>query len=221
MDYRSGGEKSVAEIQGGKTKLIPTGVKRLLWDKLQKKRKKGLFFNFDEKFIPGHHCKVKQAFLIEPVDNIEGEEMEESGKDNDPKISVHAMAGTRGPKTMHLGSWIKKRRVIVLVDNGPSYNSINEEIAKKLQLKATTMEPFQVQVAYGERLTYQELYGRIPIRIQGVTITIDLFALPLEGLDVVLGVQWLESLGRVVTDCRRGLWSFYGEMAHGHFKVWN
>lgn len=38
------------------------------------------------------------------------------------------------------------------------------------------------------------------MRIQGVIVTADLFALPLQGLYVVLGVQWLRGLGKVVTD---------------------
>lgn len=41
-------------------KAIPQGVKRLPWEELQKRREKGLFFNCDEKFVPGHRCKIKQ-----------------------------------------------------------------------------------------------------------------------------------------------------------------
>lgn len=40
--------------------------------------------------------------------------------------------------------------------------------------------------------------------MQGVTITTDLFALPLEGLDFVLGVQLLVGLGDVVTNYKDG-----------------
>jgi hypothetical protein len=36
--------------------------------------------------------------------------------------------------------------------------------------------------------------------VQGLTFTVTLFSLPLTGLDVVLGVQWLEKLGPVVCD---------------------
>lgn len=34
--------------------------------------------------------------------------------------------------------------------------------------------------------------------VQGLTIMVTLFSLPMTGLDVVLGVQWLEKLGPVV-----------------------
>ncbi|KAL8536044.1 hypothetical protein ACS0TY_011615 [Phlomoides rotata] len=40
-------------------------VRRLMWDKMQRRRKRGLCFNCDEKFALGHKCKMKQAFFIE------------------------------------------------------------------------------------------------------------------------------------------------------------
>ena len=39
-----------------------------------------------------------------------------------------------------------------------------------------------------------------PISLQGYKFTIDLFVLAIEGPDVVLGIQWLQSLGRVSHD---------------------
>lgn len=52
------------------------------------------------------------------------------------------------------------------------------------------------------------MYRAVPIKIQGVTVTADLYALPLGGLDVVLGIQWLEGLGRVITDYGQGIMEF-------------
>lgn len=67
-------------------------------------------------------------------------------------------------------------------------------MAKKLNLAATKVGPFQVRVESGEKLTCDYLYKSVPIRYQCVTISTDLLALPLGGLDVVLGIQWLEGL---------------------------
>ncbi|CAA0840374.1 Unknown protein, partial [Striga hermonthica] len=44
--------------------------------------------------------------------------------------------------------------------------------------------------------------------VQGVTVKADLYALPLVGPDVMLGVQWLEGLGKVTTDFRIGVTEF-------------
>ncbi|CAA0816638.1 transducin family protein / WD-40 repeat family protein, partial [Striga hermonthica] len=110
------------------------------------------------------------------------------------EISVHAMAGTQGPKTMKMPVWVRDRRVIVLIDNGSSHNFITSSLSDKLNLHVTKVEPFEVRVANGERLKCSEFYRGVPIKMQGVTLKADLYALPLVGPDVVLGVQWLEEL---------------------------
>lgn len=208
--------KHTGSIQESAREVVPpkmtprpllAGVRRLSWDEMQKKHEKGLCFNYDEKFTPGHKCKVKQAYLIEPV-GLNDDEIEELLEVEDAKILVHAMSVVRGPKTMRINSWIKNRRVVVLIDSGSTHNFINHEIAKKLNLVASKVETFQVRVASREKLKCETLYRAVPIKIQGVTISADLYALPLEGLDVVLGVQWLEGLGRVVTDYGQGIIEF-------------
>lgn len=77
-----------------------------------------------------------------------------------------------------------------------------------MNLEATAIESFQVRVASGERLSCTKIYKNVQIRVQGFVITADLFELTLGGIDVVLGVQWLEGLGRVVTDYGRGTMEF-------------
>lgn len=84
---------------------------------------------------------------------------------------------------------VKKRWVVILVDNGSSHNFINKKLAIKLNLTAMKIEPFKVRVANGEGLMCDTQYKEVPLQIQGVLIKVDLFALPLVGPDVVLGVQ--------------------------------
>lgn len=40
----------------------------------------------------------------------------------------------------------------------------------------------------------------ISIDIQTITCAVDLYVLPIVGADIVFGVQWLKSLGPVLTD---------------------
>lgn len=112
------------------------------------------------------------------------------------------MAGIRGPRTMRLGYWIKGRRVMVLIDSGSTHNFINQEITRKENLTALSIEPFQVRVANGERLICDKMFKQVPINIQGISLAADLFALSLKG------IQWLESLGRIVTNYSDGTMEF-------------
>ncbi|CAA0807947.1 Unknown protein, partial [Striga hermonthica] len=190
-----------------------TEVKRFTEEEMARRREKGLCFRCEEKYTPGHRCK--QNYLIEFVDSDDEEpvieeerEVEVEVHDDEAEISVHAMAGTKGPRTMRLPAWVKDQRVTVLVDNGSSQNFINATLSHKLKLPTSMVEPFEVRVANGERLRCSKVYQGVPIKFQGVTVKADLFALPLVGPDVVLGVQWLEGLGDVTTNYRKGVMKF-------------
>ncbi|CAA0807950.1 Unknown protein, partial [Striga hermonthica] len=53
-----------------------------------------------------------------------------------------------------------------------------------------------------------ESFRKVPIKFQGVTVKADLYALPLVRPNVIVGVQWLEGLGKVTTDYRTGIMEF-------------
>ncbi|CAA0840317.1 Unknown protein, partial [Striga hermonthica] len=100
-----------------------TEVKRLTEEEMAQRREKGLCFRCEEKYTPGLRCK--QNYLIEFVDSDDEEpvieeerEVEVEVLDDEAEIAVHAMAGTKGPRTMCLPAWVKDQRVTVLVDNG-------------------------------------------------------------------------------------------------------
>ena len=56
---------------------------------------------------------------------------------------------------------------------------------------------FHVYVGNGNKLTSQLHSPKVEIQIQGYKFLLDLFALPMEGLDIFLGVQWLLEFGEV------------------------
>ena len=79
---------------------------------MQARREKGLCFNCDEKFAPGHKCKLQQAFLIEVVEEFEvGCELISDDKEEEcvaiPEISLHALSGISTPQTMRVVGTIR------------------------------------------------------------------------------------------------------------------
>ena len=52
----------------------------------------------------------------------------------------------------------------------------------------------------GEEIRCQQRCSSVTVHIQRHSFTIDFHILPLCGADVVLGVQWLKTLGPVLTD---------------------
>ena len=84
---------------------------------MQARRDKGLCYNCDEKFGPGHWCKTQQVFILETVaDAEESAEVEEASNEEEEsattlEILLHALSGIATPQTMRLTGLIKGRRL--------------------------------------------------------------------------------------------------------------
>ena len=101
--------------------------------------------------------------------------------------------------------------VIILIDSGSTHNFISERTATLLRLLVVPTEPFKVQVANGDSLKCRGRFDEASLNLQGVVFSLTLYSLPLTGLDIVLGIQWLELLGLVMCDWKRLTMEFLWE----------
>ena len=67
-------------------------------------------------------------------------------------------------------------------------------------LSCRTTSPLRVMVGNGQYLECHSICDAISVQIQNHNFTVDLHVLPISSANVVLGVQWLKSLGPVLTD---------------------
>ena len=189
-------------------------IRRLSPTKMKERQDKGLCFNCDEKFALRHRCK--KLFLIEgcwPEEDSSDETrvIEEKESYKDLEISLHAMAGSLAPQTMQAHGVINQQSLVMLVNLGSTHNFIEERLVEKLGLKCNMEEQFNVKVACGGRISCKGRCIGVQVRIQGVTLDIDFYLLPLEGYEVVLGAQWLRTLGMIEWDFSKLLMRFqYG-----------
>jgi hypothetical protein len=112
---------------------------------------------------------------------------------------------------MRIAAKIGSCNIIILIDSGSTHNFISERTSNLLQLPVVPTETFTVQVANGESLKCQGRFEKVPVDLQGIVFSLTLYSLPLTGLDVVLGIQWLELLGFVVYDWKRLTMEFLWE----------
>jgi hypothetical protein len=106
-------------------------------------------------------------------------------------ISVQAIHGTEGSKTIRLKGNLGGKDMFMLINSGSSHSFIDEQTAKGLLGWQILSNPVQVQVANGEtlRCTHQlpkQLWG-----IQGHSFYTTFKILPLQRYDVILGMDWL------------------------------
>lgn len=121
----------------------------------------------------------------------------------EPKITLHALIGWTALRTMRLTAIMGSLEVVVLIDSGSTHNFTNDRLASMLRLLVVPTETFTVQIANGERLKCQGRFDKVVVNIQGTEFYLTLFSLPLSGLDLVLGIQWLEMLGSVVCNWKQ------------------
>ena len=74
-------------------------------------------------------------------------------------------------------------------------------------------------VANGERIACPGVLPQAPFVIQGSSFTADLFIMPLAGFDVVLGAQWLGTLGPVTLDFTACTMSFQQQGATNQWRA--
>ncbi|XP_022019611.1 uncharacterized protein LOC110919656 [Helianthus annuus] len=182
-------------------------TKSLTTKEMAMKRSKGECFWCNEKFTPTHKCPNKQLYSIELkgdeeddvdlIDGVRAETMIDTTVD-DPLISIHALTGVPSFSTMQVVGNIGTRQLQTLVDSGSTHNFLNERLAKKINCPLEDIKPMKVGVANGVPLICDKICHNFQWQMQGLWFKADVFVIPLETYDMVLGVQWLLPLGDIV-----------------------
>ncbi|KAM2104973.1 hypothetical protein ACFX1R_015519 [Malus domestica] len=186
--------------------------RRLTAAEIKFRRKNKLCFNCDEKFSREHVCAgpKRQVLLLDMYDD--GDLVEHHSETHDePEVTACAVYGMPAPKsirTMKIQGLVFNCPAIFLVDSGSSHNFIDIALVKQLKGHLDTTHPFTVKIADGGSLTSTGCLANVSIRIQNYVDVLDFFALPLGGCDIVLGVQWLRTLGPVLWDFERMVMQF-------------
>jgi hypothetical protein len=163
---------------------------------------KGLCFNCNEIFAPGHVCA--RLFYLETVDYGELEALtteldamilsEADVTTYGPVdmtafvVSLHAMAGIKTAKTMLLPVTIHCELLTALVDTGSTHNFLSRDAMQHLALQPAGAEKFSVTIANGDRLTCQGVARQIPIVIGDEPFSIDCVGIDLGCYDFILGL---------------------------------
>ena len=183
---------------------------------MKERRAKGLCFWCDDKFTPGHKCRTKRLYSIclvgDEDENEDGalecvREMEES-EDMDPYISMNALEGVPGCYTLKVTGKVDKLPIFILVDSGSTHNFMNTEVANKLQCKQTPINPVTIKAANGGKMLCSSICKNFSWKMQGIYFVTDVFLMDLDACDMVLGVQWLATLGDIVCNYKSMWMSF-------------
>ena len=183
---------------------------------------KGLCYNCEEKWNPSHRCKGRVLFFIANADDPPSSEtpipdssshLESTSPANpdnfhstfdpaplQPQVSLHAMADVPATDTFRLYGMINNTRITILVDSESTHNFVQPRVAKFLNLRMHDTTPLCVMVGNDSVLDCRQLCPDTSVLIQNHTFVVTLRVLSLSGADTVLGVEWLRTLGPIMTD---------------------
>ncbi|XP_047979109.1 uncharacterized protein LOC125221028 [Salvia hispanica] len=182
-----------------------TPIVRLSAAEKAERRCLNLCFYCPEKWVTGHVCGTRILAYMGVCEDEDDptEYTEEAVPDEVIQADLShllAIEGGRQSKSLTLAGKIDSATVEVLIDTGSSHDFLHPKIAEKLHLPLTEIRPFRVYVGNGASLLCSHLCKATRLSLQGIPFSIDLHILPIHGPDVILGMEWLESLGRVTTD---------------------
>ena len=128
-----------------------------------------------------------------------------------PTISCHALAGIITPQTLKTKGYIKKKTVIVFIDSSSTHNSIHCKLSKVLNFFVYPAPEFQVMITDEGTINFSGKWHNINIAMGEYVLNTPMISIPMGGSDVVLGVQWLQSLGTMAFNFQKLFMKFSWE----------
>ncbi|GJS47703.1 ty3-gypsy retrotransposon protein [Tanacetum coccineum] len=189
----------------------PLAIKWISPAERQERLNKGLCFNCDNKWVRGHKCPGKFLLLMVDDGDDVGHDRDVVGADavESGDISIlNSLIGHGSPRSLQLWGTIGTGDVHVLIDNGSMHNFVRSDVVEKMCLPVQPTKAFKVYIGSGETLLCENVCSHVSLLMQGVAVDVDLYVLPMQGPDVVLGIQWLQHLGKVTHDYARQTMEF-------------
>ena len=126
-----------------------------------------------------------------------------------PKITLYALNGTPTSGTMRVIRRIKQRSFVILIDSRNTHNFIDVALVSQLYILMDASQILEVKVANGDVIKTQGVCREVPVVLQRHEFLVHLHVLPMGGCDLVLGTQWLGTLGVIQWDFKLLTMSFH------------
>eukprot|EP00253_Pinus_taeda_P008981 PITA_08981 len=190
--------------------------------KLEGKRSKGLIHSCNRKYTKCHKFAEKKLFYIDCEEEEENEQEASKVEDIHQEqtlekeeinltISCNELARIKNPQTIEIEGHIKKKKVIVLIDSGSTHKFVHCKIAKELNYFLYPAPQSEVMVASGGTINFSRKFHNIKLSMAEYVLNSPVLSILMGGVDVVLGVQWLQSLGTIAFNFQEVFIKFFSE----------
>jgi hypothetical protein len=102
--------------------------------------------------------------------------------------------------TLRIRWIIQGQRAITLINGGATHNFINASLVSRRVLQTKEFEGFDVAVADGHTVECLDIVPNLEMKLGNYTVRDTFYVVDLSDTDVVLGVQWMITLGKITTN---------------------
>ncbi|XP_057452951.1 uncharacterized protein LOC130744819 [Lotus japonicus] len=220
------GPKMETKNPGEQKRIGPRdrGFSHLTYPQLLERRQKGQCFKCGGPYHPLHQCPDKQlrVLIVE-----EGDEDSEEGKVlamevEDPEdeiqgemsmISFYHIANKpqEQPRTMKLQGTIQGVPVLVLIDSGATHNFIDQKLVQRMGWEVADTPRMTIKLGDGFQSHARGRCKSIDLEVGRYQLHCSPHLFELGGPDMVLGIEWLKTLGDTIVNWQTQKMRFWDE----------
>jgi hypothetical protein len=192
----------------------PLKIQKLTRAEMAERQLKGLCYNCNDKYFLGHKCKEQNLLMAISEDvleeDVEAPLMSVSLEPSDitppdpPEvesiISLNALTGFSPSQTLKIIGYIKHRKFIILVYSGRTHNFFHRHIAQETNCYIRAINNFQIMIANGGSMKCGGCCENVHLQIGEYHLKYHMFVIDMGSCDIVLGAEWLRTLGPILMD---------------------
>ena len=210
--------KTNSPIRDKDKKPFQQDVRKKTWideDTRKYLRRKKLCFTCQEPWVPGHRCagKAKAHYIEVYSDNDEDDYEQEATKElqvaeeeshqgDTPEGVIATLSGVPRFHTLRVRGVVQGHRVGVLIDGGATHNFIDSAWVAKRGIQTEKFEGFIVAVAGNSSMECNYWILKLNVTLGIYNMTNSFYVVNVADKNVVLGVQWIYSIGKYTTNDR-------------------
>lgn len=158
--------------------------------------------------VLNHKCKGPTFNIIEGAETQDHEEgisedlLERLGAENEVEteeveVTLCAVIGGEGMNTIKLIGTISKLAITILVDSGNTHSFIDPKLLIQMRITPEKANSLVVTIANGNKLNCDSICSGLKWQVQNEMFEKDFRVLKLGGCDMVLGMDWIDSLAPI------------------------
>lgn len=123
-------------------------------------------------------------------------------------IPFNALIGTTSLQVMLVGGMLKQHPMIIFIDSGSINNFLRAPLSTRFDIPIRTTDELYVTIANGETLLSHGVCPNVSFSIPQTQLVVHFYLGEFEGCNMILGAEWLLTLGHVLWDFSKKLMQF-------------